>query len=183
MRPEIRMFLFCLCLLLLAQPSVQAQGMADVVSGMRTDPDAPINIEADQLDIYDKKKIAIFKGNVHAVQGETTLITSTLTIHYAGGGVGTAQSITRLEASGGVKVTQKDQQATGNNAFVNMETEKITLSGNVVLTQGENVLRGSKLNIDMKTGEAQLFSADRSGAQGKKGRVQGVFIPNRQPKN
>ncbi len=163
--------------------AAHAQGMADVASGLRTDPDAPIEVEADQLDIYDKKKVAIFTGNVIAKQGETQLNTSTLTIHYSGGGAGTAQSITRLEANGGVVVSQKDQKATGNRAFVDMTKEEITLSGNVVLTQGKNVLRGTELFIDMRSGAARLASAAPSNAAGgKKGRVQGLFTPNRRPK-
>lgn len=161
-----------------------AQGMAEVVSGLRTDPDAPIEIEANQLDIFDKKKIAVFKGAVVAKQGETRLQTSTLTIHYSGGGSGTAQSITRLEANGGVTVSQKDQKATGNRAFVDMTKEQITLSGNVVLSQGGNVLRGSQLFINMKTGAARLASAaPKASGKSSSGRVQGLFIPNRRPKN
>ena len=159
--------------------TAQAQGMAEVASGLRTDPDAPIEIEADQLDIFDQKKIAVFKGAVRAKQGDTLLNTSTLTIHYSGGGAGTAQSITRLEAVGGVKVSQKDQNASGDSAFVDMVKEVITLSGNVVLTQGQNVLRGSKLTIDMRSGAARLASANSNSGSGKKGRVQGLFLPNR----
>ena len=183
MIPNPRISLFAFFLMLLAPLAVAAQGMADVASGLRTDPDSPIEIEADQLDIYDKKKLAIFKGNVVANQGDTVLNTATLTIHYSGGGVGTAQSITRLEAIGGVKLTQKDQKATGSTAYVDMVKEVITLNGNVVLTQGANVLRGSKLTIDMKSGAARLASSAPSGAgQNKPARVQGLFIPNRKPK-
>lgn len=179
----VRFLALMLTCLVFANAS-QAQGMAEVASGLRTDPDAPIEIEADQLDIFDKKKIAIFKGSVIATQGETTLQTSALTIHYAGGGSGTAQSITRLEANGGVTVSQKDQKAIGDRAFVDMTKEEITLAGDVVLTQGGNVLRGSKLFIDMKTGAARLASsATQTSGKPSNGRVQGLFIPNRQPKN
>lgn len=177
------LFALVLSCLFLAN-AAQAQGMADVVSGLRTDPDAPIEIEANQLDIFDKKKIAVFKGSVVAKQGETRLQTSTLTIHYAGGGSGTAQSITRLEANGGVTVSQKDQKATGDRAFVDMSKEQITLAGNVVLSQGGNILRGSKLFIDMKTGAARLASGStKAKNKSSNGRVQGLFIPNRRPKN
>ncbi len=168
-----------LLLLLSVVAPASAQGMTDVVSGLRTDPDAPIEIEADQLDIYDKKKIAIFKGSVRAKQGETLLNTATLTIHYSGGGAGTAQSITRLEANGGVRVSQKDQNATGDNAYVDMATEVITLSGNVVLTQGGNVLRGSKLTINMRSGAARLAAAGGNSQKGGSGRVQGLFVPKK----
>ena len=160
---------------------VSAQGMAQVTSGLKTDPDAPIEIEADQLDLFDKKKIAVFKGGVRAKQGETIVRAARLTVHYSGGGVGTAQSITRLEADGGVQISQKDQNAKGDRAYVDMVREVITLSGNVVLTQGKNVLRGSKLTVNMKSGAAQMLSAAKAGAANgnRKGRVQGLFIPNR----
>lgn len=159
----------------------RAQGMAQVTSGLKTNPDAPIEIEADQLDIFDKKKIAVFKGNVRAKQGETVVNSGRLTVHYSGGGVGTAQSITRLEADGGVRISQKDQNAKGDRAYVDMVREVITLSGNVVLTQGKNVLRGSKLTVNMKSGAAQMLSASQAGNSNAKGngRVQGLFIPNR----
>lgn len=188
MKKRITNALFVLIALLFASglfgATAHAQGMAEVVSGLRTDPDAPIEIEANQLDIFDKKKIAVFKGAVVAKQGETRLQTSTLTIHYAGGGSGTAQSITRLEANGGVTVSQKDQKATGERAFVDMTKEQITLAGNVVLSQGGNVLRGSRLFIDMKTGAARLASASsKASNKSSSGRVQGLFIPNRRPKN
>ncbi|SNY91778.1 lipopolysaccharide export system protein LptA [Cohaesibacter sp. ES.047] len=174
------LLLVCLsgALFMLSSPS-SAQGMTDVVSGLRTDPDAPIEIEADQLDIFDKKKVAIFKGRVVARQGDTLLNTASLTIHYSGGGAGTAQSITRLEANGGVKVSQKDQNATGDTAFVDMAKEVITLSGNVVLTQGGNVLRGTKLTINMRSGAARLAANTNNSKNGGSGRVQGLFIPKK----
>lgn len=169
-----------LLMLALLTGGVSAQGMAQVTSGLRTNPDAPIEIEADQLDIFDKEKIAVFKGSVRAKQGDTIVNSARLTVHYSGGGVGTAQSITRLEADGGVRISQKDQNAKGDRAYVDMVREVITLSGNVVLTQGKNVLRGSKLTVNMKSGAAQMLSAAKTGnANGKgKGRVQGLFIPN-----
>ena len=170
-----------LLLPLLAVPQpLWAQGMASVTSGLRTDPDAPIEITADHLDIYDEKRIAIFKGGVIAIQGRTTLNCDILTVHYDGGGSGQGQSVSRLEASGQVKVSQEGQNATGDNASVDMVNDVIVMTGNVVLTQGENILRGTKLTVQMQTGEAQLFSAKNSGAGGgKSGRVQGLFIPNR----
>jgi len=50
----------------------------------------------------------------------------------------------RMEAKGGVKVTQKDQIATGDSADYDVRANTITLNGNVVVTRGEDVLRGSR---------------------------------------
>ena len=58
---------------------------------------------------------------------------------------GSLSQISRLEASGGVTVTQKDQTATGDSALFDMKSNTVTLKGNVTVSQGQNVMRGDKL--------------------------------------
>jgi lipopolysaccharide export system protein LptA len=43
-----------------------------------------------------------------------------------------------------------------------------------VLTKGQNVMKGSALDVHVATGQARLVA---SGQPGKPGRVQGVFYP------
>ena len=45
----------------------------------------PIKIDADRLDVFDKEGRAVFAGNVVAVQGESTMRCTQLTVHYEGG--------------------------------------------------------------------------------------------------
>ena len=52
-------------------------------------------------------------------------------------------------------VTQKDQTATGDTGLFDMRTNTVTLIGNVVVTQGQNVLRGERLVVDLTTGVSQ----------------------------
>ena len=82
------------------------------------------------------------------------------------------QKIKRLEARGGVVVTQKDQIATGETALFEMASNTVTLTGNVVVTQGQNVLRGERLIVDLNTGVSKIYSGGNSD-----GRVQGLFLP------
>ncbi len=42
----------------------------------------PIKIDADRLDVFDRESRAVFAGNVVAVQGETTMKCTTLTVFY-----------------------------------------------------------------------------------------------------
>ena len=49
-------------------------------------------------------------------------------------------------------VTQKDQTATGDLGLFDMKTNTVTLTGNVVMTQGQNVLRGERLVVDLTSG-------------------------------
>jgi lipopolysaccharide export system protein LptA len=70
-------------------------------------------------------------------------------------------------------VTQKDQTATGDLGVFDMKANTVTLTGNpVVMTQGQNVLRGEKLVVDLTSGVSRVESN-----KGGQGRVQGLFQP------
>ncbi|MBZ0216034.1 MAG: hypothetical protein K8F25_05745, partial [Fimbriimonadaceae bacterium] len=127
-----------------------AQGLADTFSGFSSNSDEPINIEADKLDVDDKNKIAVFSGNVHVTQGDVTLRTNELHVEYVGeqeGSTAQEQQIRRLEARGALVVTQLENTMTGDWAMVEMAEELVTVGGDVVVSQGGNVVRGAKLII------------------------------------
>lgn len=93
-------------------------------------------------------------------------------IQSATPGPGGSSSIKRLEAHGNVVVTQKDQVVTGETAVFDTKTNLITMfgggSGQVVMTQCKNVMRGDRLKVDMTTGVSRVESDS--------GRVQ-VLLP------
>jgi lipopolysaccharide export system protein LptA len=167
-----------------------AQGtqVTSPLQGFSQNSDQPIRITSTSLEVRDKDHIATFIGNVHVVQGDTTLRCKTLVVFYdqsapagatakAGQSSGTSnQQIKRLEAKGGVVITQKDQTATGDNGEFDMKTNTATLTGNVIVTQGDNVIRGEKLIVDMTTGVSHV-EAGKSG----KGRVDALIKPNNPP--
>jgi len=158
------------------------QGVPNALQGFSQNKDKPVQIEAASLEVRDKDKIATFSGDVNVTQGDTNMRCKSLLVFYdqdnkSSGGMKAAQpgpggqsSIKRLEAKGGVIVTQKDQTATGETGIFDMKSNTITLSGKVTVTQGQNVLRGDRLVVDMTTGAARV----ESGA----GRVQGLFVPS-----
>lgn len=151
----------------------------------------PVNIEANTLEVRDKQKIAIFRGNVIVVQGDTTMRCRELEVHYEGNALGTdprekvpatknqqksesAQRIKRLVAIGGVIVTAKDQKAVGDRGTFEMATNIVVLDGNVVVTQGQNVMNGDKLTVNLTTGTSKLDGMKQQGTP----RVKGVFVPS-----
>ncbi len=157
------------------------QGIPNALQGFSQNRDKPVQIEAASLEVRDKDKVATFIGNVNVVQGDTTMRCKSLLVFYdqenkagamkaAKPGPGGQQSIRRLEARGGVIVTQKEQTATGDTGIFDMKSNTITLAGNVVVTHGQNILRGDRLVVDMTTGAARVESG--------KGRVQGLFVPS-----
>jgi len=161
----------------------------------KTDPNAPIDIEADRLDVDDNAKVAKFRGDVRAKQGEFAVRTSELHATYAGaagltlkpgdsGKTGKEQpaTLTRIEARGKVVVTSKGgQKATGDWAVFDVKKNTVTLGGDVVLTRGKNVVRGTRLTIDMTTGKSVIqndagASWTATAAPGGKGSDRGVTV-------
>ena len=104
---------------------------------------------------------------MHAKQGDFVVRTAELHALYKGqaglteqsAGAGKSQpaQLTRIEARGKVIVTSKNgQNATGDWADFDVKSNKVIVGGDVVLTQGKNVVRGTRLLIDMVTGESTI---------------------------
>ena len=52
------------------------------MQGFAQNRDQPIQIEAASLEMRDKKKEAVFSGNVKVVQGDTTMTSKSLVVFY-----------------------------------------------------------------------------------------------------
>ncbi len=160
-----------------------AQGIGSSFQAYQGSTDEPVDIEADLLEVDDKQKQAVFRGNVVARQGGFSLKAKELAVHYTGepgGDVAGASAaggnggITRIEAKGKVLVsTQDDQTATSEWANFDVEQQVVTIGGNVVLSQGENVLRGDRLVINLRTGTSRFEVEGEAGNQ----RIRGLFTP------
>jgi len=126
----------------------------------------PRYITSATLEVRDKDKMATFSGDVHLVQGDTTMRSRTLVVFYdddapaksAPGHAGPQQNqqIKRVEAKSDVIVVQKDQAATGESGIFDMKSNTATLVGNVVISQGANVVQGNTLTVDMTTGVSRI---------------------------
>ncbi len=139
--------------------------------------DEPISIESDTLEVNEKKKIAIFTGDVIAVQGKMTLKSVKMVVYYREG-EGGGNEVTKIDANGKVIIISDGQKTTGNVAHFDMLTDLVTVIGNVVVTQGGNVIKGNKLVINQATGLTRFFSDAKS----KTSRVRGVFLPPKKKK-
>ncbi len=155
-----------------------AQGFTSPLSNMSVDTNAPIVIESDTLEIDDNKKIATFSGKVAATQENMRLTTDRLIINYRSGTEGGNPQLRTIDAQGSVVMKVKDQVASGAVAHYNLIEETLTLSGNVVLSQGENVIRGEKIVVNLKTGLSRMISGKTTE---RGGRVRGLFTPKRRP--
>jgi len=146
------------------------------------DSNAPVDVEADRIEVQDRADRAVFSGNVKVRQAGLALDAARLTVAYAGG-TGDGIQIQRLDASGGVKVRSTSETATGDFAIYDLNAHRITMLGGVVLTQGASVIRGGRLVIDLDSGRA-VVDGHSTGAPGIEGgtggRVSGRFtVPKR----
>ena len=138
------------------------------------DADQPIDINADNLEVQQDKNLAIFSGNVIAVQGQIKLRAEQLRVWYrasadsgSGSAAGNNGTIIRIDAIDRVFVSSSTETAQGDIGIYEVADQRLTLTGAVVLTRGENVLRGNKLVMNLATGQSKISG----------GRVHGRFVP------
>jgi lipopolysaccharide export system protein LptA len=169
----------CLAAVLLAAPLALAQTSTVVpnpMQGFSTNRDKPIRIKAQSFELRDKDHKATFVGNVQVVQGDTVIRCRSLIVTYlpdaqpgtsapaaATPGPGANTKISKLDALGGVIVTQNDQTATGDSGVFDVQANTVTLMGNVVVSQNGNVMRGEQLVVDLTTGVSRVLSGSRRG--------------------
>jgi lipopolysaccharide export system protein LptA len=160
------------------------------------DSKAPISIEADHLDYFEKEGKAIYTGRVIAVQGDTKLNCSKLTIFFdksqpspsakgasaatpppgtgeanapGGENAASSSSLKHMDCAGPVNVVSKTQTATADSGSYDKGRNNVILIGHVVLSDGRNVTKGDRLVYDLTTGQATV--------QGGGSRVTGLFLP------
>lgn len=175
-----------------SQPAAAQQAGSPFV-GFTQNRNEPINFEADRAEVFDNDKKAILSGNVRIRQGESSLQAARLVIFYEGGNAaggaaparpatttardgapagaaGGQQNVRRFEMEGGVIVRSKNQTATAERGVFDARRNEAIMEGNVVLTQCENVLRGSRLQADLTANRVRLDGGASTG-----GRVSGVL--------
>jgi lipopolysaccharide export system protein LptA len=179
-------------LVLSASAGAQGPGAGPAGAGAGApNQDQPVQIDAKSLEVRDRQKTATFFGDVRVVQGDTTMRCKTLVVFYgeeigiAGdkplvraktttGTVPGGQNIRRIEARGDVTVTSRDQNASGDLGVYDLHNKTITLTGNVVVSQGKNVIHGERVIVDTVTGNARVEAAPGA----NQGRVRALIIPN-----
>ncbi|MEO0937512.1 MAG: LptA/OstA family protein [Pseudomonadota bacterium] len=143
--------LLTLVLLSLAMPAL-AQGTNVSFGTIRQDPNAEVEVTADNLSVDQATGTAVFSGNVVIGQGEMRLSAARVLVVYKGSGNG----IDRLEATGGVTLVSGPDAAEAERADYNIDRGTIEMSGNVLLTQGPSALTADRMSVDLNDGSARM---------------------------
>jgi len=166
-------------LLIMTLPALNAvhaqDNAATSIIGFSGTSNEPIQIGAQILDVDNKKNAALLSGNVVVVQGDVTLKTKKLRVDFEGKIFASDKArFTKMEALDKILVEKADRILTGDHGVYDLRTKVITVEGDVVLSQGKNVLRGSKLVVDLKSDKYRLEAYPAK----EGGRVTGSFVPN-----
>ena len=129
-----------------------------------------VNVEADQMEIFDAEHKTIFRGNVVAVRPNDQITSDEMVVTNEDQKQteGTIKSVTSLlDAKGHVRIKTKTQTITGSAARFFVQKNTLEVTGNVVVVQGQSSIKGEKLLVNLKTNHLQMLG----------GRVQGSFVP------
>ncbi|MGI9592914.1 MAG: LptA/OstA family protein [Myxococcota bacterium] len=137
------------------------------------DSGEPLKIKSDQLEAVQKdgKRKLVFKQNVHVEQGDLSIRCGLLEAFYPKDG----NQPERLVARGQVRMAQTsaDQAASCDLAIYDRSRDRFICKGNASFRDGDNTLRGSQIEVDLKretvqvTGGAELFiHPDTLGGEG-----------------
>ena len=129
-----------------------------------------VDIEANEMEILETDKRAIFRGDVIAKRPADTIRCAEMIVNYvdvkkADGSNGT--DVDQLDCKGSTTITTATQTITGNLATFYVRKDELVVSGDVKVVQGKTVIRGPKLFVDLKTKVTRMTG----------GRVKGKFVP------
>lgn len=143
----------------LAAAQVADAPSATVFGGIRANIKSPVEVTSDALSVNQADGTASFRGNVSISQGEMRLKADDVTVVYAGND---RRRISRLRATGGVTLVNGTDAAEAREASYDVEAGTVTLTGDVLLSQGGNVLAGQKMVVNLADGTASVEGRVRS---------------------
>lgn len=129
-----------------------AEGTKVAFGGLRQDPNAPVEVTADQLAVSQTDGTAVFTGNVVIGQGTMRLSAEKVLVVYRADG----DAIERLQATGGVILVSEQDAAEANQADYDIKEGVIVMTGNVLLTQGTAALSAERMTVDIDAGTAHM---------------------------
>ncbi len=113
------------------------------LQGERWNRNAPVDIQSEEMTVdFDRRRIA-FKGEVKVLQADFSLTASEVTAVFGE----SADDIQKIVAVGDVKIQKGNKTAWGEKATYSREDATILLTGNPVLKQGRNFIKGEEILV------------------------------------
>ena len=131
-------------------------------------------ITADQqLEYWEKRRMAVARGNAQAVRGDKRLRADVLTAHFRRNDDGKTRVHT-VEAFDNVRIDTDQDTVASDRAVYNVESGIVTLAGSVKITRGDNQLNGCSAEVNLNTNISKIKGC---GAPQGGSRVHGLLQP------
>lgn len=126
----------------------------------------PITIVSDRMDSESEKNnsVVLFSGNVVAEE-DFILCSDRLTVRY-----GEDKEISEITAKGNVVILKEEKTAVSENAVYNKGTRVVVLTGNAIVKQAADTVRGERISFNLDQEKATVEG-------GASGRVRVVITP------
>lgn len=122
------------------------------LGGIAVDTTAAVEVTADSLSVDQDTGTAVFDGNVMIGQGDLRLTANRVEVVY-----GTDSSeIAQLNASGAVTFVTANEAAEAQSAVYDITSGFLTLTGDVILTQGASAISAGRMVINVSDGTATM---------------------------
>jgi lipopolysaccharide export system protein LptA len=150
------------------RPAAAAPGPR--AGGAQDNRDAPVTVDADQLENIQKEGLVVFSGNVVASQNNSTQWADRMEVYLDDKG----DKIVRTISTGNVRIVTKDcRNGTARRAEYYDAEQRVVLIGNARVWRDDNVVTGERITI--------YLAEDRSLVEGgQQERVKAVFYPRNQ---
>lgn len=138
----------------------------------------PTDISADSANVVDNNVLRL-KGQVDIRQGDTRILADAVDVSTNGSANDlNSNDFERVVATGNFYYLTPGQEVRGEKGVYEKSSETFTVTGNVILLQGEdNVVTGDRLIYNLTTNEARIVGSCKGRKCGRKGRVN-ILIKN-----
>jgi lipopolysaccharide export system protein LptA len=129
-----------------------AQSSQVAFGSLKQDPNLPVEVTAETLDVNQQDGTAVFNGNVVVIQGEMRLAAARVLVIYSE----EESAIKRLIATGDVVLVSGPDEAEAERADYEIDSGTVVMTTNVLLTQGTAAVSGDKMTVNLLTGTAEM---------------------------
>lgn len=105
----------------------------------------PVVITSTTLTADNKARTALFEGSVIAKSENMTLYSDKMLVHYTETG-----KITKIEATGHIKLIKGERVITSDSAVYLAEEEKVIFTGEPRAMEGSSIVTGTKMTYHLK---------------------------------
>ena len=126
------------------------------------------------MEVRQKTQTVTLYKNVSANYDTNKIYCDKMTAYFKSKGK-SEYDLKSVQAQKNVKIVTVNEVITGDDAFYDMEKEKAYITGNVVITREQGIMKGSRAIVNMKTGVSQLEADSKTGNK----RVKGILYPTK----